>query len=65
MDVRINEVQSRVQAVDSQSLLDPRILQQIIRACVQAVKDDQARENWMKEERSLTPGIASDNRQED
>ena len=62
MDVRINEVQSRVQSVDSRSLLDPRILQQIIRACVQAVKEEQARENRMNEERKLTSGIASDDR---
>jgi len=62
MDVRINEVQSRVQAMDSRSKLDPHTLQDIIRACVQAVKDDQAREKQMNEERSLTPGLASDDR---
>jgi hypothetical protein len=62
MDVRINEIQSRVQAMDSQSLLDPRVLQQIIRACVQAIKDDQTREKQMNEERSLTPGNTSDDR---
>ena len=60
MDVRINEVHSQVHAMDSQSLLDPRILHQIVRACVQAVKDDQARENLLRDERRITPGIASD-----
>jgi len=57
MDVRINEVQSRVQAVDSQALLDPRIMREIVRACVRAVKEDQAREKRAREERALTSGI--------
>lgn len=62
MDVRINEVQSKVQTMDSRSMLDPRILQQIIRACVQAIKEEQAREDRMNDERKLTSGIASDDR---
>ncbi|HUD49025.1 MAG TPA: hypothetical protein VMR33_19495 [Candidatus Baltobacteraceae bacterium] len=60
MDVRINEVQSRVQATDSKALLDPRVMAQIVRACVRAVKEDQAREKKMAEERKLTSGISSD-----
>jgi hypothetical protein len=60
MDVRINEVQSRVQATDSKALLDPRVMAQIVRACVRAVKEDQAREKRMAEERRLTSGVSSD-----
>jgi hypothetical protein len=33
---------------------------QIVRACVRAVKEDQAREKKMAEERKLTSGISSD-----
>ena len=62
MDVRINEVHSRVQATDSKALLDPRILNEIVRACLRAVKEDQAREKRMMEERKLTSGVSSDER---
>jgi len=54
MDVRINEVQSRVQSTDSQSLLDPRVMQEIVRRCVRAMKDELARDKRIREELSLT-----------
>jgi hypothetical protein len=54
MDVRINEVQSRVQATDSQSFLDPRVMQEIVRHCVRAMKEEMARDKRTKEELSLT-----------
>jgi hypothetical protein len=41
-------------------LLDPRILKEIVRACVAAVKEDQAREKRRQQDRDLTPGIAPD-----
>jgi len=62
VDVRINEVQSRVEATDSKALLDPRVMAQIVRACVRAVKEDQAREKRMADERRLTAGISSEDR---
>jgi hypothetical protein len=58
MDIRINEVHSQVRATDSQSLLDPRVLKEIVRACVRAVKEDQAREKRMGEDRRLTSGVS-------
>ncbi len=60
MDIRINEVHSQVQATDSRSLLDPRILQEIVRACVAAMKEEMKRDQRIAQERSLTPGISSD-----
>jgi hypothetical protein len=54
MDIRINEVESRVQTIDSQSPLDPRIMQQIVHYCVRAVKEELARDKRIKEELSLT-----------
>ena len=62
MDVRINEVQSTVQTTDSQSLLDPRVFQDIVRACVRAVKEDQAHEKRLNDERRLDSGSSSDHR---
>jgi hypothetical protein len=54
VDVRINEVQSRVETTDSQSLLDPRVMQEIVRHCVRAVKDELARDKRIREELRLT-----------
>jgi hypothetical protein len=60
MDIHINEVQSRIQTTDSQKLLDPRVLSEIVRACVRAVKEDQAREKRMAQDRGLSDGVAPD-----
>jgi DNA recombination-dependent growth factor C len=60
MDIRIQDVQSRVQATDSQKLLDPRVMKQIVRACVEAVREDQAREKRRAQDRELTNGVAPD-----
>ena len=54
IDVRINEIHNNVRTIDSQSLLDPRILRQIVQACVQAVRDDQAREKRLMSERRMS-----------
>jgi len=60
MDIRVQTVQSTVQATDSQRLLDPRVMKQIIKACVEAVREDQAREKRRAQDRELTNGIAPD-----
>jgi hypothetical protein len=59
MDVRINEVQSRVQVGDSQSLLDPRVMRELVRACVKAVKEELERDKRLENERRLTSGSSS------
>jgi hypothetical protein len=53
MDIRINEVQSRVTAVDSQSVLDPRVMRQIVAACLQAIEDKQDRGKHLDSERRM------------
>ena len=58
MDMQINEIQSQVHAIDSQTLLEPRVLQQIVRACIQAINDEQAREKRLSDECRLTPGVS-------
>ena len=60
MDVRINEVQSQLHTMDSQSLIDPRILRQIVRACMEAMEEKQAREKREQDERRLTTGVSDD-----
>lgn len=60
VDMRINEVHSRVQTTDSKALLDPRVMREIVEACVRAVKEDQAREKRLEGDRRLTSGVSSD-----
>jgi len=60
VDVRINEVQSRVQTMDSHALLDPGVMRQIVKACVKAIKEDQAREKHLAGERRLSSRASSD-----
>jgi hypothetical protein len=59
LDVQINEVHSQVRAVDSKALLDPMVMRQIVKACVKAVREDQARQKHLADERSLTPSASS------
>jgi hypothetical protein len=58
MDIKIQDVQSRIEATDSQSLLDPRIMRQIVQVCVQAVKEELARDKRRQSDRELSSGIA-------
>ena len=53
MDVRINEVQSNVQVGSSQTALDSRVMRELVRACVKAVKEEQEREKRLEKERRL------------
>jgi hypothetical protein len=61
MDVRINEVQSHVQTVDSKAMLDPQVMRQIVKACVKAVKEDQERQKRLADDRRLSSGVSSEN----
>jgi hypothetical protein len=54
MDMRINRVESTVQTTDSQAVLDPRVMRELVRACVKAVKEEQERERRLENERRLT-----------
>lgn len=54
MDFRINNVSSNVQAADSQSLTDPRVMRELVRVCVKAVKEELERDKRLAEESRLT-----------
>jgi hypothetical protein len=58
MDINIQEVQSRIEVTDSQKLLDPRIMRQIVQVCVQAMKEEMEREKRRQKDRELSSGIA-------
>ena len=54
MDFRINNVSSNVQVGDSQSLMDPHVMREVVRACVKAVKEELERDKRLAQERRLT-----------
>jgi len=60
LDVVINEVNSQIQTTDSTAMLNPQVMRQIVQACVRAVKENQAREKRLRDDRQLTPGVSSD-----
>lgn len=53
MDFRINNVNSNVNVGDSQSLMDPRVMREVVRACVKAVKEELERDKRLAEESRL------------
>jgi len=54
MDFRINNVNSNVHVEDSQSLIDPHVMREVVRACVKAVKEELERDKRLAQERRLT-----------
>jgi hypothetical protein len=60
MNVEINEVSSTVRTVDSQALLSPAVLERIIAAVMQAVKEGNAREERAQGERRVTGGVSDE-----
>jgi hypothetical protein len=54
MEILINDVTSRVQATDSGRMLDPRVMAQIVQACVRAVKEDMEREKRFAKDRDIS-----------
>jgi hypothetical protein len=60
MDLRINRVDSRVHATDSEALMDPRIMSEIVRVCVAAVKRELQRDERIAKESRLSSGVSSD-----
>lgn len=59
MDVHIGEMNSNVQMTDSQALLSPQILEQIVRVVLQRVREDDAHKERVEGERRLRPGVTA------
>ncbi len=57
MDVHIGEVTSSVQATDSQSLLSPAILRQIVNAVLAELKRQEQEEMRRQSDTRLAPGV--------
>jgi hypothetical protein len=58
MDVYIDEVSSTVKALDSQALLDEDIMRRIIRAVLQALREQEMHDQRALSERRVTRGVA-------
>lgn len=53
MQVIIEEIINNVRAIDRQMSMSPETLQQIVAACVNAVRDMMAKESRVAEEQSI------------
>jgi hypothetical protein len=58
MEVQINDLQSTVRAVDSDSLLSPQAMEQIVRVVLQAVNDQEAYRRRVRAEQRITRGVS-------
>ena len=58
MDVRINEVSSRVNVTDSQAMLSPQVIQQLLRLARESVRDELEHDRRVEAERSLQQGVS-------
>lgn len=65
MEVQIGELASTVRAVDGDSLLTPQTLEQIVRAVLQAVNDQEAHAKRVRAETRVTGGVAHEMEEED
>ncbi len=54
MDVHIDDIVSTVRTVDHEALLSPQVMHQIVRAVLQAVREDQAHSERLRVERAFT-----------
>jgi hypothetical protein len=59
MDVHIGEIDSTIRATDSQALLSPPMLRQIVRAVLAELREQEGREQRRAQERRIEPGAAT------
>jgi hypothetical protein len=64
MEVQIGELSSTVRAVDGDALLAPQTLERIVRAVLQAVRDEQEHARRVQSEQRVTPGVSFEQREE-
>ncbi len=58
MDVRINEVSSRVNVTDSQAMLSPQVIQQILRLAREHIREELDHDRRVEAERRLQQGVS-------
>jgi hypothetical protein len=58
MDVEIGEINSTVRAVDGNSILTPRLMAQIVKEVLQAVRDERDHHKRVRAERKVSNGVS-------
>ncbi len=58
MDIQIGEMNTTVRAMDSQALLNPQVMEQIIRAALQQMRQERDHDTRVQRERQLDPGVS-------
>jgi len=56
MDVHIADVVSTVRAVDNEALLSPQVMEQIVRAVLRAVEENEAHRTRVQQEQRIASG---------
>jgi hypothetical protein len=59
VDVYINEMSSTVRATDSEALLNPQILEKLLRVMIAKLKEHQQHEKAVKDEQKMRPSMTS------
>ena len=61
MDVNIGEMNSTVRATDTQALLSPQLLNQIVKAVLERMREEQAHEQRIADESSIRSSVLENN----
>ncbi len=64
MDVHIGEINSTVRATDTQALLSPQVLDQIVKIVLERMRKEQAHEQRVAGEHRLRSGVLENHRQD-
>lgn len=64
MDVHIGEMNSTVRATDTQALLSPQLLNQIVKAVLERLGAEQERERRIANERSIRSSALTSERED-
>jgi len=59
MEVIVNEMSSTLRAIDSSSLLNPQVLERIVRAAIERMKEVHAHESAVKDETRMRPSMTA------
>lgn len=58
MEINIGQVNSTVRATDSASLLSPEVMERIVHAVLERVRQEEGHRERSEAERRLSPGVA-------
>lgn len=59
MDVEIGEMTSTVRVTDSQSLINPQVLERIVRLVLERLNEANAHSERVQDEREMRPGVSA------